>query len=232
MDYPTTRWSQIRGATLHGDTMAGKALASFCQSYRQPIICTLRSRGLLEHQLEDVAQDFLLEVMQNSLLRRADPMRGRFRSFLGGVLSRYLCNAIRNGRTLKRGRGLPPLELTENVVEQYCATEQNHSQIVDREWALHLLAGAVEDVAAHWAGRGKSGRFAVMRPFLPGAAVVADANAVMQETGLSESGFRTELSRLRKEFIDAVRSRVACEVDTPAEVEAELAYIYRILCDS
>ena len=102
-------------------------------------------------------------------------------------------------------------------------------RILDREWALHLMESAVADLSREWADAGKQNRFTALRPYLPGASVPIDVEDIMQRTGLSDTGLRTEISRMRKRLREIIRTRVAATVDSPAEVDAELAHLHRVL---
>ncbi|HEX7130826.1 MAG TPA: sigma factor, partial [Rhodanobacteraceae bacterium] len=88
MDFPTTQWDLLAVATLNGDERARAALADFYRRYRGPVVAFIRHRGLGPHEAEDLAHDFVVHLMNKSMLRRADAARGRFRSFLLGALVR------------------------------------------------------------------------------------------------------------------------------------------------
>src|SRR5436190_23444592 len=72
MEFPTTHWTMLAQATLHGDTSAGKALEEFVLSYRAPVLALLRRRGVPDVHVEDLTQEFFLQLMKNSSLKRAD----------------------------------------------------------------------------------------------------------------------------------------------------------------
>jgi hypothetical protein len=233
MDFPTTRWTMLAQASLHGDTAAGQALESFCLTYRTPIIRALRIRGVLEDRVEDLAHEFLLHLMQHSTLRRVKPERGRFRSFVAGALSRFLCDDARANQAQKRGGSVAHVTLEDGREDaESCGSGEGNDVVLDREWALHLMDSAVGDLEQEWMAAGKAQRFTALRPFLPGASVAADHEVAMRLTGMSDGTLRAEVSRLRKRFRDAVRMRVAASVVSPADVDSELAHLYRVLITS
>src|SRR5687768_4329586 len=94
MDFPSTHWSMLAQASLHGETAARQSLDSFCRRYRAPVIALLRRRGVIESRVEDMTHDFFLHLMKHSSLKRADPALGRFRSFINGSLKRFLADDV------------------------------------------------------------------------------------------------------------------------------------------
>jgi len=220
-------------ATLHGDTAAGKALEEFCGAYRTPIIRTLRARGVIEHRVEDMAHEFLLQLMQHSTLRRADPERGRFRSYVAGALSRFLCDDARQNQAQKRGGAVAHVSFEDGMDKNLLDREgASNDLVLDREWALHLMDSAIGDLRKEWSAAGKADRFTALRPFLLGAAVEADAGEAMRRTGMSDGALRCEVFRLRKRFREVVRIRVAASVVSPADVDSELSHLRQVLSAS
>ena len=113
MAFPSTHWNVLAQATLHGDAAATGALAEFYRRYRQPIVHFIRWRGFSSAEAEDLAHDFLLYLMEKSVLRRADAARGRFRSFLLSVLVRFLGDVRDRREALKRGGGAVTIDLPD-----------------------------------------------------------------------------------------------------------------------
>jgi DNA-directed RNA polymerase specialized sigma24 family protein len=230
MNLPSTHWTMLAQATLHGDTSAGQALATFCQRYREPIMAMIRSRGMIESRLEDLTHDFLLQLMRNSSLRRVDPAKGRFRQFLHGALTNFLSDDAQKTAALKRGGGVLVLSLdaADGLVDRL-STPLFDETAMDREWALHLMSQAVQRVALDWNTPTKAARFEVLRQFLPGMMDAIPHEEAARRMGLSATGFRTELSRLRVAFRVAVRAEIAATVDGPEQIEEELSYLLTVL---
>jgi RNA polymerase sigma-70 factor (ECF subfamily) len=231
MEFPSTQWTLLAKATLHGDTAAGDALGAFVANYRQPVIALLRRRGLAESRVEDLVQDFFLQLMESSALRRADGSRGRFRSYLGGALTRFLADDAGHNGAQKRGGGIAPLSLDASLFESGLADPQeaDSSLSLDREWALHLMTRALDAVAEEWKRRGKQDRFAVLRAFLPGSSEALTQQDAAVRLGLSDGALRAELLRLREMFRSAVRAEVAATVGSPSEVDAEMRHLFAVL---
>ena len=231
MEFPNTHWTALAQASLHGGAAAGKALESFCEQYRPLIINVLRSRGLPPDRLEDLAHDFLLQLMQSSALKRADPRRGRFRSFLLGALSHFLADDAARRHAAKRGGGAAPLRLdaADAAPSPVPAEDVDAALALDREWALHLFARAIDRVRQQWRGPEKGMRFATLRAFLPGAPELLSQQEAARRLGLSDEALRKELQRLRDSLRAAIRAEVAATVAAEEEVDGEMRHLMNVL---
>lgn len=230
MDFPTTHWGLLAQATLHGDASATGALAEFHRRYRQPIINFIRWRAFPGADAEDVAHDFLLHLMEKSVLRRADATRGRFRSFLLGVLMRFLGDERDRREALKRGGGsvrldLPDAELTGELATNSAAT----TEAFDREWALALLGLALQRLEEEYGRQGRGAEYAVLRAYVPGGLRPPAYEESATRMGQSLGGFKTEVYRLRQRLRALLRTEIAGTVTSPDEIAEEIAYLGRVL---
>jgi DNA-directed RNA polymerase specialized sigma24 family protein len=83
-----TAWSMVLAAGNASEPRAREALAELCRIYWPPVYGYLRRRGYNRDDAQDLTQIFFQHVVQEEMLRRASPARGRFRSFLLGALKR------------------------------------------------------------------------------------------------------------------------------------------------
>jgi len=230
MQFPSTHWSLLARATLHGDTGHVAALDEFCRKYRGAVVGFIQARGHSAAEAEDLAHDFFLHLMERSTLRRADAARGRFRSFLLGTLLRFLSDERVRRHAAKRGGGVVPVPLEE--IEQAGdapGTEAPADERFDREWAVNLLGLAARRMQEEYAGRGRAELFQALRPFLPGGVNPPAYEAVAAATGLPLAAVKTEIHRFRQRIRAAVREEVALTVPDPGAVDAEIAYLGRVL---
>ena len=84
--FPSTHWSRVVAAGDPDMPEARKALAALCSAYWYPIYAYIRRRGQTPEQAQDSTQDFFAYLLERDLIAKADPGRGRFRSFLRGRL--------------------------------------------------------------------------------------------------------------------------------------------------
>ena len=90
MSFPTTQWTQLAEASLSGGESARVALDALCRQYWQPVYQAFRARLMIEQQAEDATQGFFLQIMKTGFFTQADPLRGKFRSFLSMALRSYV----------------------------------------------------------------------------------------------------------------------------------------------
>lgn len=231
MDFPTTQWTLLALASLDGDTTAKEALAGFFLRYRGPVVRTLQRRGLAESRVEDMAHDFFLSLMESSSLKRADRSRGRFRQFISGALNHFLASDVRYHTRQRRGGDAThvSLETGGTVAAETAGAGGVDEAALDREWALAVFGRALESLAAAWHGSGKHERFRVLRCFLPGTQEVLSHQEAAARLGISDTGFRTELSRIRSQFRGFLREEVAATVASPGDIEDEMQYLRDVL---
>jgi RNA polymerase sigma-70 factor (ECF subfamily) len=182
-------------------------------------------RGVAPADLDDVVQAFFLHVMQQSLLRRADRERGKFRNYLCGAAVFFLSRWNERREAAKRGGGVPEVSLDSDEIPQP-ATEDDQ-RAFDRGWAVRLLELAFERVEAEYAG--EPGRFAVLREFLPGSVRQPTTAEAAHRTGMNENTLRSEVHRLRVRFRDCLRAEVALTTSAPHEVDNEIAWLREVL---
>ena len=231
--FQTTQWTLILQAGERDSSESVQALEHLCRRYQPPLLAYVRGFGLKEHDAQDVTQSFFQHLLEKNLPARANPNLGRFRSFLLVSLRNFMHVTYRNARREKRGGNdieHVSLESAEQSHTESMLVEDSATHAFDRQWARTLIQMAVDELAAEQAAQGTSDRFALMRPLLldPSGreAVFAELQA---RFGMAEGAARTSLSRLRTRFRELVRIEVERVVNDPAEVDAEIAYLLRVL---
>ena len=90
--FPTTRWSRVVAAKDLAAPEAREALATLCDAYWYPIYAYVRRQGHSPEVAQDLTQEFFAYVLERDLFAKADPARGRFRTFLRTVCARQLAS--------------------------------------------------------------------------------------------------------------------------------------------
>ncbi|MBI5388573.1 MAG: sigma-70 family RNA polymerase sigma factor [Verrucomicrobia bacterium] len=233
MNFPTTRWSLLAQASADGGVQARKALEELCGRYWGPIHQFLRARQISDPEAQDLTQDFMMHLLQKSLFERADPLRGRFRSFLLGALVRFLAGATIKRTALKREGTRSHYSVeevgSESLPEFFCEPEA--ARVFDREWALTILESALERVRLEYAQQGRVEVFAVLRQFLPDSAESQSYRQAGRQLGMALGTVKSEVHRLRRRLHALVREAVAETVSTPHELEEEMAHLQRVLME-
>jgi RNA polymerase sigma-70 factor (ECF subfamily) len=233
MAFPTTHWSALAKATLHGESRAKEALEELCRRYWPPIFQFIRSRGFSASEAEDLTQEFIIHVIERSLFTRADPLRGQFRSFLLGSLVRFLGDAADRQNARKRGGTVQHLSLDsqEDFQHNLPLAPAAAVTLFDREWAMAVLETALARMRSDYTASGRAQHFACLKDFLPGGAGTASYETAAHQVGLSLAAFKSEVHRLRLRLRELIRAEVAQTVSAPHEIEAEIAHLGRVLMD-
>ncbi len=225
MAFPSTHWTLLASATLHGSSVAAAALGDFYVRYRGPVRSFFLLRGVPAGEVDDMVQAFFLHAMERSLLRRAERERGRFRSWLCGAAVRFLSQQRHYDRALKRGAGLADLSLDDSGVGEQATLDDQRD--FDRDWAVRILELAFERVQSDY--RDHPARFLILREFLPGAAPTPRSAEAAALLGINENTLRSEVHRLRRRFRECLRAEVVLTTAVPHEVDAEMAWLREVL---
>jgi RNA polymerase sigma-70 factor (ECF subfamily) len=227
--FPDTRWTQLAAATLNGSDAGRAALSELCETYWEPVRRFIVSRGWPRDEAEDLAQSFFLFAMERGVLRQADPDRGRFRSFLLGVLNHFLLAERDRRRAQKRGGGrvAGPLDDALAVGDG----SEPPERVFDREWALAAMRAALQRVAAECIARRGEAGFQVIGRFLGAAGDGREASyeACARELGTTPGALRTDVFHWRGKLREALRAEVRRTVTAPHELDEELGYLRNLL---
>ncbi len=99
----TTHWTVVRDAGDPDSPGYRAALATLCETYWYPLYAFLRRYGCGPQEAEDLTQGFLARMLEKNDFRLADPVRGKFRSFLMASLRHFTANERKHQKRLKRG---------------------------------------------------------------------------------------------------------------------------------
>jgi len=229
MYFPTTQWSLLARASLSGETAARRALEELCKRYWSPLQQFIRSRGYTEAEAQDLTQEFLLHLIEHSTLKKADRLRGKFRSFLLGSLVRFLADERDHRHAQKRGGGAEHFSLNREQEDSSVASDPGLA-LFDREWALAILENALRAAEEEFTTTGTN-HFAVLRQYLPGSLDTPPYEQAAAQLGLTLPALKSELHRLRQRFKALVRQEVANTVSAPHEIDEEMNYLQRVLMD-
>lgn len=228
--FPTTHWSVLAVATLEGEASGREALAALCRDYRPAVLSHVRRRGFGPEEAEDITQEFFFALLNSRTWQRADRARGKFRTFLLGMVEHVIAHRRERAQALKRGGGFALVSLDQLLEEGSDPPdpEGDVSRAFDRQWAVCMIEQALAAVAGHWAAQGRSHDLDVLRNFLPGGAGGSYEEAG-RELGLSVAAVKSAIHRLRQHFRAGLRTAVARTVDAPHEIDEELRHLRRIL---
>ena len=229
--FPTTRWTLVVAAGDPHRKEARSALVSLCENYWYPLYAYLRRRGYPSDQAQDLTQEFFIRVLEGRYLDRADPDKGRFRSFLLSSLKFFVADEEDRQRAHKRGGGaVVPLEFSsgEDRYQREPAHDETPERIYERRWVLSVLDRVVEKLRNEFVQYGRPEHFDALKVFLLGQSDAPYAT-LAREMNTSEGGLKVAIHRFRTRYRDLFRQEIADTVADPAEVESELRYLAAVL---
>lgn len=231
--FATTQWSVVLCAGRADGAGSREALEKLCERYWLPLYSYVRRRGYAPDDAGDLTQEFFVRLLDNNRIARADRDRGRFRSFLLISLKNFLSDDWDRKRALKRGGGTQIVSFQFETGEALYELEPAHNvtpeQIFERRWALTLLDNVLTRLRDEHEVENKTDLFQSLSSCLVGERTSQPYAALAEKLGMSESGIKSAVHRLRRRYRELLRREIANTVATPDEIDDELRYLFEVL---
>lgn len=227
-EFQTTDWTIILDA---GDRESdSQRFAKLLLSYWYPCYAFLRRKGVDCHDAEDLVQGFFASVLErDDWIGRADPHRGKFRSFLVKSLEQYRQRVHRSATAKKRA---PSAAADGSRFEAiYSATpldELSPERMFEYSWAVSIVRESMETLKAQCESEGRALHFEQLSGFLYQESKISGRQAA-EKLGMNEAAVRVYIHRLKVRLAKIIRQRVCETVRQPQEVDEELAHLIRTL---
>lgn len=233
--FATTRWSVVLASAeaQTGCQQSEQALAELCRTYWRPVFAYICRRGHNVTDAQDLTQGFFLSILKGSLLQRADPGRGRFRTLLLHALKNFLIDGHDKQSAKKRGGDLEfiswdqlsdefPSALAANPhALEGCAADQ----LFDIRWAATVVEQAQWRLGEECERSGRRRLFDSVRGWLSAERSDVSYAKLSEQLGVPETAVKRLLHRLRQRYRELLRDEVAQTVSKPEEVDEELRYL-------
>jgi len=216
-EFKTTRWNLVQTAR------DGPALDALLRIYWKPLYFFVRQHGHDNETSKDLVQGFLTSFLEHSGFEKADPGRGRFRTFLLASLENYIRDQARAASSQKRGGGKTLLSLDFDRGEREFARESRREEspttVLNRAWARSLLEQSISELS------GEPAHLDAFRRYQAGV----DLKTIAAETGLTESAAQSAIHRLKGRLKDIIVGHIRESVSTPEDLRAEVAEFMALL---
>ncbi|MDR3458613.1 MAG: sigma-70 family RNA polymerase sigma factor [Verrucomicrobiae bacterium] len=234
--FATTHWSVVVTAAGSDAPRARAALAHLCQIYWYPIYHFVRRQGHARHDAEDFTQEFFARLLEKNWIAHADQSRGRFRTFLLLVLKRFLAGEWHKANAQKRGGARPCLPLPLATAETRYALEPaavgTPEQAFEKQWALTLLETVLRELRREYEQAERGRLFEALKPCLMGSRESQPYATLAAEQAMSEGAVKVAVHRLRQRYRERLKAEIARTVASPADVDAEMRHLFRVLTRS
>jgi RNA polymerase sigma-70 factor (ECF subfamily) len=173
----------------------------------------------------DLTQSFFAHLLGRDLVKRADPARGRFRSYLLGSLKRFVGDELDRAQARKRGGGIEfvpiDLVLAESRYGLEPASEAVPEAAYDRAWALAVLDRSLGRLREEFALSGRIALFDGLKAFLTGDRGTLTVAESADQLRITEGAAKMTVTRMRQRLAALVRWELAQTVGTDSELEEE-----------
>ena len=231
--FASTRWTIVLEAANSGAASAQSlsALSELCRVYWRPLYLFLRSKGHSAEDAQDLTQGFFADLIETRAYSRANPEKGRFRSFLLGALKHFVADARDRDQAQKRGGGKVHEPFDEAIIaeaeNQVARNERWQPDMVyDRAWAETLLRQALARLGQECAFAGKTTLFEALKSHLsPNGEKAASYDELSARVRRPAATLRKDAERLRARYGEILREEVCGTVTDPSDVDGELHYL-------
>jgi RNA polymerase sigma factor (sigma-70 family) len=232
--FATTHWSVVLAAGQNHSEAAAAALEQLCRTYWYPLYAFLRRKGYSEHDAQDLTQGCILQLLERRSIAKAEPQKGKFRSFLLASLNYFLADNRDRAHAQKRGGGCEVLSLDLDEAEgRYLtdarANDSTPEKLYERRWALALLDSVLARLGDEFASAGKADLFRQLQSFLVEGSRGKSYREIALETAMSEEAVKKAVQRMRQRYYQLFRHEIAQTVARPGEVEEELRHLCEVL---
>jgi hypothetical protein len=99
----------------------------------------------------------------------------------------------------------------------------------DQQWALTVLARALEALRRECAVEGRADFFERVKPWLTGDTARGDQAALAARQGMNANALKVAVHRLKQRFRQLLKAEVAGTLSDPGQVEAEMRALFAAL---
>jgi len=235
--FASTRWTVVQQAadSQTASQHALSALSELCQIYWRPVYVFLRRQGTGQHDAQDLTQGFFANLIESRAYSRADPTKGRFRSFLLGTLKHFVAHARDRDHAQKRGGANLPVQLDEAAISEaeIFASRSNHwsaDGVFEREWAASLARQALDRLGQEYELGGKAALFEALKSRLTaGESAAVPYDELANRLGRTAAHLRVDVTRLRARYRAILREEVGGTVVDPRDVDEELRFLRQVM---
>ncbi len=233
--FPKTAWSVVRAAQAPDGAERMEAMNRCIAAYWKPVFYFLRARGYAFQRAEDLTQEFFLRFFEKDWIRRADQQRGRFRTFLLTILTRFLADQSPARAPIQVTFDARMVAVSALVSDTERTFEPPHNRTPEelfmQQWAGAVLAHVERDLEAWCVTRGRPDWYRMFCELYyppPGNPRVTQQE-LADRLHLSRDQVRYGLEEVHKQFIELLRGEMADQVGPDGDLDGEIRELERLL---
>jgi RNA polymerase sigma factor (sigma-70 family) len=230
-NFSTTHWSVVLAASAAGGgeaqvAEARAAMEQLCRVYWAPVYSFVRRGGRSAADAEQLTQEFFTRMLERRDIDKADPERGRFRSWLLGMLKHYLCNYRKWEHAQKRDKRTEVWMDGFEAEERYQLEPRNNSNPENeyqRDCAMAVVRRAFQQLREECEARGRGWLFEQVQQTLffgpDDDGYLALGPTVREKPG----NLKTTITRWRKRWVELVREQLLASLDVSTDADGSTA---------
>lgn len=194
------------------DAAGASALGELCGHYWQPVYWLYRRRGVDAELAADLTQGLFAHLLERGDFARADPARGRFRTFLRTCAEHWLAKHYEREHAHKRGGAVQVVSLDAGAEETRLRLEPidnlTPEAVFERRWASAVFERALQRLEREERDARRERQFAVLRDVLDGNPPPRPWAELARELDVGESALKVAAHRLKARLREALCAEV------------------------
>ena len=234
--FESTQWGEIIRVRDGDDPTRERAIARILGQYWKPVYCYLRRKGYANDKAKDLTQGFFCDVvLGRRLIERADPRKGKFRTFLLTALNNYAVSIARAEQANKRmpTEGLVALDGDDGPVPEPRG-DVSPEEAFHCAWAASLIESVLADVERRCLADGLDRHWQVFRAMVVEPILHGESSprleALCEELGIASRTKAYNMNvTVKRRFQAGLAERVRQYAGSDAEVNEEIGEIMAAL---
>lgn len=235
-EFGATQWGMIRLSAKTEAPGAREALSELCTAYWFPLYAFLRRKNYTAHDAQDLTQSFLAHFVESRSQARADPLKGKFRSYLLSAFQNFLADDGDRRKTQKRGGALQFVSLNEQDAEARIGLEASQmfspEKTFELQWANTLLDRAMAQVRVEFIKKHAPAVFDALKIFLLGDKGIESYEKVSAQLAIPLATIKTLIHRMRRDYRAILRSEIANTLSPHDDVDEEIRHLCKVLASA
>ena len=225
--FSQTDWNQIRDLKAAPASERLPFLDLLAKKYWTPIFQYLLIQGYDEFEAQDLTQDFFAHALDTQLFSKADPQRGRFRSFLLKSLNNFTKNKWRKESAQKRQpkegvTSLDGLAYMGYYQPKSLVNKETPETIFHHAWLREVVRNALQNMEEDFNSSGKKTHYFLFRSRVVSPELDGEEPPSLQiqarELGLEYKEAANQILTAKRAFLRILEKEV--RVYTRSEQEA------------
>ncbi len=220
-EFSRTSLEEVTSALGGKATPREIVLEQLCRLHWPAIYGLARCFGYAPEEAEDLTQAFFASFLEEKRYAQYDPSRGNLRSFLSASFRNFSIDHLRKIKTQKRGGQFVKVSIDSAGIAGFLQGGNINPHAIDQDWALAINRNARERLRLDYDRRDKAALYQTIEPFLLPGAGEGDYASTGKRLGLTESGTRNAVFRMRRLFRAMLQDELA-EILTENEDSGDL----------